>query len=147
MLLANSQQVKEKTESDPGRVIQIGGDMDYRGSELERKRIASQLSHDIRLFNRLAKASDNPRRKRKLYELKHKRLSRALSHFSDYFSVVQVEMNIGGTLLVLIGLSNGQHAAHAPFNTLTEDARDHVRSVLLARLAAPTSAPHLPLAA
>jgi hypothetical protein len=94
----------------------------------------------------LAKANDNPRRRRKLYELKHKRLSRAISHFSDEFNLIQLEMNMSGTMLVLIRLADGHHA-HAPWNTLTEAARDQIRSAVAYRLAVPMSAPLLPLAA
>ena len=116
--------------------------MDHRGSAVERRKIASQLAKDIRLANFLAKQNDDPRRKRSLYNLKHKKISLLVSDFSEHCRLISVEIT-GTRTLLLIGLPGG-YGVHAPYEKLTEAAREAIRSILTARL---NTNPPVPLAA
>ncbi len=107
--------------------------MDSKGSEVERKMIALSLTKDIRLSNLLAKHAQNARRSRNLYALKHRKISRAITHFSEFFKVVSVEFT-EGTLLVLVELADRKSNAHCPWNGLTPAAQNQIRSMLAERL-------------
>lgn len=121
--------------------------MDYIGSQEERRKIASWLTEEIRLFNFLAKRTDNPSERRNFYRLKHRRLSWAITHFAEYFKLLSVEFNSSGTLLVLIQLADGRSGAHCPWEYLSEAAREDIRSLLSARLTTTNSSARVQVAA
>jgi len=101
----------------------------------------------FRLFNRLGENSDNPRRRRNLYRLKHKKLSLGIARFADFFQLISVEINGTGTLLVLIRLADGKERRALSVDDLTADAQERVRTVLAARLTTTKPSSPLPLAA
>jgi hypothetical protein len=102
-------------------------------TEEERRQIALRITRDIRVASFLGKRSLSARGRATAYRTKARKISVALLHFGEFFSVEQVERNVRFGALALVRLADGT-GAHVPLSFLSGEARLRLRQMFLALL-------------
>lgn len=110
-----------------------GSYMNKMGSKEERKKIALNITRDIRVASFLGKHALNARSRATAYRTKAHKISVALLHFGEFFTVEQVERNSRFGAIALVRLADGT-GAHVPLSFLSSSARLRLRQLLLALL-------------